>query len=102
MGIYKEDRLVSRTWTYDKRTNGLRVLSKLTMAKVKYIYVSECDESEKSIFVASKGWVNNFKRRYGFSLHHKKTTVQQDPERLIGKLKLILKLIIKLVYFAWS
>ena len=56
------------------------------MAKAKYFYESECDESEKSLFVATNGWVNNFTRRNGFSLHRKTTTAQQDPERLIDKL----------------
>ena len=32
------------------------------------------------------GWVNNFMRRNGFSLHRKTTTAQQVPERLIDKL----------------
>ena len=56
------------------------------MAKVKYFYESECHESEKSLSVTSNGWINNFMRRNGFSLHRKTTTVQQDPERLIDKL----------------
>ena len=56
------------------------------MAKAKYFYESECDESEKSLFVATNGWVNNFTRRNGFSLHRKTTAAQQDPERLIDKL----------------
>ena len=56
------------------------------MAKAKYFYKKECDESEKSLFVTGNGWVNNFMRRNGFSLHHKTTTSQQDPDRLIDKL----------------
>ena len=56
------------------------------MAKAKYFYKSECDESEKSYFVAINGWVNNFMHRNGFSLRCKTTTAQQDPERLIDKL----------------
>ena len=56
------------------------------MATVKYFYESECDDNEKSLFVASDGWVNNFIRRNGFSIHLKTTTAQQDPERLIDKL----------------
>ena len=56
------------------------------MAKVKYFYESECHESEKSLFVASNGWINNFMRRNGFSLLRKTTAVQQAPERLIDKL----------------
>ena len=56
------------------------------MAKGKYCYKSECDESEKSLFVASNGRVNNSMRRNGFSLHRKTTTAQQDPERLTDKL----------------
>ena len=56
------------------------------MAKAKYFYKSECDESEKSLFATGNGWVNNFMCRNGFSLHHKTTTAQQDPERLIDKL----------------
>ena len=56
------------------------------MAKTKYFYKSECDESKKSLFVASNGWVNNFMRRNVFSLYRKTTTAQQDPERIIDKL----------------
>ena len=56
------------------------------MAKVKYFCKNECDESEKSLFVASNGWVNNFMRGNGFSLHCKTTTAQRDLERLINKL----------------
>ena len=56
------------------------------MAKAKYFYEVKCDESEKSLFVASNGRVNNFMRRNSFSLHRKTTTAHQDPEQLIGKL----------------
>ena len=56
------------------------------MAKAKYFYETECDESKKSLFVASNGWVSNFMRRNGFSLHRKTTTTQQDHERLTDKL----------------
>ena len=56
------------------------------MAKVEYFYESECDESEKSLFVTGNGWVNNFMCRNGFLLHCKTTIVQQDPEWLIDKL----------------
>ena len=73
-------------WIYDKRSNGLGVSRKLIMAKAKYFHERECDGSEKSLFVASNGWVNNFMRHNGFSLRRKTTTAQQDPERLIDKL----------------
>ena len=45
-----------------------------------------CEESERSLFVASNGWLNNFMRRNGLSLRRKPTTAQQDPERLTDKL----------------
>ena len=51
------------------------------MAKAKY-----CDESEKYLFVASNGLVNNFVCRNGFSLHRKTTAAQKDLERLNDKL----------------
>ena len=57
------------------------------MAKAKYFHESECDESEKSLFVVSNRWVNNLMRRNSFLLRCK-TTTQQDPERLIDKLNL--------------
>ena len=47
------------------------------MAKAKYFYESECDESGKYLIVASNGWVNNFMRCDGFSLRRKTTTAQQ-------------------------
>ena len=53
---------------------------------MKYFYESECHESEKFLFVASNGWVNNFMLCNGFSLPCKTTTAQQDPERLIDML----------------
>ena len=46
------------------------------MAKGKYFYESECDGKEKSLFVASNGWVNNFMGRNGFSLRRKTATPQ--------------------------
>ena len=64
----------------------MRVLRKLIMANSKLFYESECHKSEKSLFVASIGWVNDFISRNGFSLHRKTTTGQQDPERLIDEL----------------
>ena len=79
-----EKRLVE--WTYDRRSNGLRVSRKLIIAKAKYFYESKCDESEKSTFVARNGWINNSMRGNGFSLRYKRTTAQQDPKRLIDKL----------------
>ena len=60
------------------------------MAKVKYFYKSKCDESEKSLFVTSNGWLNNFMHRNGFSLYCKTITTQQDPDRLVHKLILCL------------
>ena len=56
------------------------------MAKVKYFHESECDESEKSLFVVGNGCVNNFMCLNSFLLHCKTTTAQQDPEWLIYKL----------------
>ena len=56
------------------------------VGKAKYFHENEYDESEKSLFVMDSGWVNNFMRRNGFSLHRKTTTVHQNPERLIDKL----------------
>ena len=43
------------------------------MAKTKYYYESECDESEESLFAASNGWVNNLMCRNGFLLLRKTT-----------------------------
>ena len=54
-------------------TNRLRVSRELIMAKTKYYYESECDESEKSLFAASSGWVNNLMCPNGFLLHRKTT-----------------------------
>ena len=51
-------------------------------AKVKI----ECDESDKSLFKVSSVWVNNFMHHNRISLHCKRKTAQQDPERLIDKL----------------
>ena len=56
------------------------------MAKVKYFSKSECDESEKPLFVMGNGWLNNFMHRNGFSIYCKTVTAQQDPDRLIDKL----------------
>ena len=56
------------------------------MAKVKYFYKSEWNESEKCLYVASNLRVNYLMRRNGFLLRRKTTTAQQDPERLIDKL----------------
>ena len=85
LDLQLENQLVE--WTYDKRSNGLRVSRKLIMTKAKYFYKSESDESEKSLFVASNGWVNSFMCPNGFLLRRKtRTTAEQDPERLIVKL----------------
>ena len=56
------------------------------MTKTKYFYKSECDKSDKFLFVVSNGWVNKFVRRNGYLLRCKLTTAQQDPERLINNL----------------
>ena len=56
------------------------------MVNAKYFYKSECDESEKSLFVTDIGWVNNFMRRNLFSVKPKTATVQQNSEWLIDKL----------------
>ena len=53
LDLQLENQLVE--WIYDRRSNRLRVSRKLITAKAKYFYESECDESEKSLFVASKG-----------------------------------------------
>ena len=73
-------------WIYDSRSNGLRVSRKLFIAKVKYFYKSEWDESEKCLFVANNLRVNYLMRRNGFLLRRKTTAAQQDPKRLIDKL----------------
>ena len=85
LDLQLENQLVE--WTYDKRSNGLRVSRKLILTKAKYFYKSESDESEKSLFVAGNGWVNNFMCPNVFLLRRKtRTTAEQDPERLIVKL----------------
>ena len=56
------------------------------MANVKYFYKSECDKSEKSPFVASNRWVNNFMCCNGFLLRCETKRAQQDPEQLIDKI----------------
>ena len=58
------------------------------MATTKYFYENKCNENEKSVFLRSNGWVNNFMRRNRFLLNHKTTTRQQDPERLIDEFML--------------
>ena len=55
LGLQLENQLVE--WIYDRRSNGLRVSRKLIMGKGEYFFESECDENEKSLFVASNGWV---------------------------------------------
>ena len=85
LDLQLENQLVE--WIYDRRSNRLRVSGKLIMAKPKYFYESECDESEKFLFVVSNGWVNNFMRRNSFSLR-RKTAAKQDPEQLIDILTL--------------
>ena len=79
-----ENQLVE--WIYDRSSNGLRFQWKLIMVKAKYFDGNECDESEKSLFVASNRWVNNLMHRNGFSLRSKTKPAQQDPELLIDKL----------------
>ena len=71
LDLQLENQLVA--WIYDRRFNGLPVSGKLIMAKAKYFYKSEGDESEKSLFVTGNGWVNNFMCRNGFLPHHKTT-----------------------------
>ena len=56
------------------------------MAKAKYFHENECDESKKSLFVASNRWVNNFMRRNSFSLCRQTIITQPDSERLIDTL----------------
>ena len=56
------------------------------MVKAKYFDGSKCDESEKSLFMASNRWVNNLMHRNGFSLRRKTKPAQQDPELLIDRL----------------
>ena len=79
-----ENQLVK--WIYDRRSNALLASRKLIMTKAKYSYESECNESEKSLFVASNRWVNNFMCHNGFLLLYKTITTQQDSEQLIDKL----------------
>ena len=81
LDLQLENQLVE--WIYNRRSNGLHVSRKLIMAKTKHFYKSECDESDKSLFMASNGWVNNFMHCNGFLLHCKTTTAQQDPQRFV-------------------
>lgn len=84
LGLQLKSQLIE--WIYDRRPNGMHVSRKCIMAKTKYFYRSEYEESEKSHFVASNGLVNNFLDCNGSSLCRKATTAQQDSEWLIDKL----------------
>lgn len=42
-------------WIYGRRSRGLRVSRILIMRKAKCLYDEQCDESEKDLFVASRG-----------------------------------------------
>ena len=56
------------------------------MVNAKYFYETEFNRGEKSLFVASNKWVNNFMRCNIFSLRRKTITTLQDSERLIDRL----------------
>ena len=84
LDVQLENQLVE--WIYDRRSKGLRVSRKQIMMKGKYLYEDGCEESERSLFVASNGWLCNFMSRNGLSLRRKTTTAQQDPDRLIDKI----------------
>ena len=60
------------------------VSSKLVMVKAKYFYESECDESEKSLFVASNGWVNNFLRPNGRKKNSKCYVAKQQHNKILN------------------
>ena len=67
--------------------HGRRSVSRmLIMRKAKYLYHERCDQSERGLFVASRGWLEKFMRRNGLSLRRRTTVVQYDPARVIDKL----------------
>ena len=74
LDVQLENQLVE--WIYDRRSKGLRVSRKQIMMKGKYLYEDGCEESERSLFVASNGWLCNFMSRNGLSLRRKTTTAQ--------------------------
>ena len=41
---------------------GLRVSGILIMRKAKYLYDEHCNQSERDLFVASRGWLEKFMR----------------------------------------
>ena len=74
-------------WVVDRRNNGLRVSRKLIMFKAKSFYMTrKCEHGDKDLFIASRGWMENFMKRYGLSLRRKTTIAQHDPNHLIDKL----------------
>ena len=75
-------------WVSQRRENKLRVSRKLIMFKARALHKERVGEDsvEKNVFVASRGWLENFMRRYGLSLRRRTTTIQKDPEHLTDKL----------------
>lgn len=55
MDLQLENQLVE--WIYGRRFEGLRVSRRLIMTKANSLYNESCDEHEKTLFLASTGWL---------------------------------------------
>ena len=57
-------------WITQRRTAKLRVSRKLIMFKARRLHEERVgeDAADKNVFVASRGWLMNFMRRFGLSL----------------------------------
>ncbi|PFX15674.1 Pogo transposable element with KRAB domain [Stylophora pistillata] len=76
-------------WIEKGRARGLRVSCKLIMKKAEATYhdMTENNLVDNDDFKASRGWLENFMKRNRLSLRRKTYVPQEDPERMVAKLK---------------
>jgi len=71
-------------WIFTMRGRNLRVSRKMIRRKASEV-TSDCEDATRSIFKASRGWLDKFLQRNELSVKRRTTIAQKEPEKLIEK-----------------
>ena len=72
-------------WIFSVRDRHSRVTRKMIQNKALEIFPSVSDSGDCS-FVESRGWLQRFLERKGFSVRRRTTVSQKDPDQVVEKL----------------
>lgn len=72
-------------WIFSKRKQSLRVSRKMVRRQATEVF-GECEDNTRSVFKASRGWVDKFLERNELRVRRRTTVAQKEPDKMIEKM----------------